>query len=79
MVDEDAEKAQRELTWKRYREMAQNLPALDGSVEEGDQKTNPVEILKDTLFKVLEEAEQLVSSCRREPRNGHSWESHLVE
>ncbi|GHJ89218.1 hypothetical protein NliqN6_5620 [Naganishia liquefaciens] len=59
MVDEDAEKAQRELTWKRYREMAQNLPALDGSVEEGDQKTNPVEILKDTLFKVLEEAEQL--------------------
>lgn len=61
MVNEDAEKAQRELAWKRYREKVQDLSVQEGSSVEGEQSADPVGILKDTLFKVLEEAEQLVS------------------
>lgn len=74
MVDEDAEKAQRELAWKRYRELAQNLSGAEGSTEEGEQRADPVVILKDTLFKVLEEAEQLVSSRCPISCSGHLWD-----
>lgn len=61
MVNEDAEKAQRELAWKRYRKVVEDVTVLEGSSAEGEQKVDPVEVLRDTLLKVLEEAEQLVS------------------
>lgn len=74
MVNEDAEKAQRELAWKRYRELAQNLSAAEGSADEGEHQADPVVVLKDTLLKVLEEAEQLVSPRCPISRSGHSWD-----
>lgn len=57
MVNEDAAKAQRELTWNQYRKLVAELEGTEG----GEEKVDPVNVLKDTLLKVLHEAEQLVS------------------
>lgn len=57
MVNEDAAKAQRELTWNQYRKLVAELEVT----EAGEEKMDPVNVLKDTLLKVLHEAEQLVS------------------
>lgn len=56
MVNEDAAKAQREATWNQYRKLAVDLEDA-----EGEEKGDPVMLLKGTLLKVLREAEQLVS------------------
>lgn len=62
MVDEDAEKAKRELTWSRYRQLVRDVSVQDdGETQEGLQETQgAINILKETLLKVLQEAEQLV-------------------
>lgn len=57
MVNEDAAKAQRELTWNQYRKLVAELEVREGREDE----VGPVNLLKDTLLKVLHEAEQLVS------------------
>jgi hypothetical protein len=59
MVNEDAAKAQREAAWNQYRKLAADL-----GVPDGEEKEDPVNLLKDTLMKVLREAEQLVSSIQ---------------
>ncbi|KAJ9101173.1 hypothetical protein QFC21_003391 [Naganishia friedmannii] len=57
MVDEDAEKATREITWRGYRKLVHDLSAKESDQEEG--KESAVSVLKETLLKVLQEAEQL--------------------
>lgn len=59
MVNEDAAKAQREAAWNQYRKLAADL-----GVPDGEEKEDPLNLLKDTLMKVLREAEQLVSSIQ---------------
>lgn len=65
MVNEDAQKAQRELTWSRYRKMVTDLSVPEGAEQGGEDRVDPVNLLKETLLKVLQEAEQLVSITRR--------------
>ncbi|KAJ9110879.1 hypothetical protein QFC19_001388 [Naganishia cerealis] len=60
MVAEDAEKAKREIAWNRYRRLAQDITRQDGdagSDQEGAE--SPLNVLKNTLLTVLQEAEQL--------------------
>lgn len=59
MVDEDAEKAKRELTWNRYRKLVQDVSTQESeSDQQGSESV--ISVLKETLLKVLQEAEQLV-------------------
>ncbi|KAI5451266.1 hypothetical protein NCC49_001863 [Naganishia albida] len=72
MVNEDAAKAQREATWNRYRKLAVDLDDA-----EGEEKGDPVMLLKDTLLKVLREAEQLSNEHYSLQQNEKELEMNL--
>ncbi|KAJ9118705.1 hypothetical protein QFC22_003925 [Naganishia vaughanmartiniae] len=66
MVDEDAEKAKRELAWSRYRKLVQDVS--ESVLQQGETGTlseqqgrerGAINVLKETLLKVLQDAEQL--------------------
>ncbi|KAJ9111884.1 hypothetical protein QFC20_002472 [Naganishia adeliensis] len=73
MVNEDAAKAQRELTWNQYRKLVAELEVREGREDEVD----PVNLLKDTLLKVLHEAEQLSNEHYSLQQNEKELEMNL--